>query len=293
MYEDILLPFDGSDGAIDVLHHGSAIARWADATIHVLFVADTTRDSVVTIEGQVIDALEDQGEDIVEEAVAALKDIGIDHKTDVIQGNPAPTIANYAERYGHDLIIMPTHGRTGVSRYLIGSVTEKVVRLSSVPVLTARIQPDERLDFPYEDVLIPTDGSRGATHAAQHGLSFAAVLDATVHALSVVDETSLGFDVRDTTSEMSGEQVANNAVDDLLSKAKTHGVTTTVSHIAHGSPFEEILSYIESNDIDAVVMGTTGRRGTDRILFGSVAEKTVRSAPVPVVTVGEGDATKS
>ncbi|WP_076431069.1 universal stress protein [Haladaptatus litoreus] len=293
MYEDILLPFDGSDGAIDVLHHGSAIARWADATMHVLFVADTTRDSVVTIEGQVVDALEDQGENIVEEAAEALKNSGIRYKTDVIQGNPAPSIANYAERYGHDLIVMPTHGRTGVSRYLIGSVTEKVVRLSSVPVLTARIQPDERLDFPYEDILIPTDGSRSATHAVRHGLSFAAVLDATVHALSVVDETSLGFDVRNTASEVSGEQVANNAVDDLLSEAKSHGVTNTVSHVSHGSPFEEILNYIESNDIDAVVMGTTGRRGTDRILFGSVAEKTVRSAPVPVITVSEDDTKES
>ncbi|GAA5060683.1 universal stress protein [Haladaptatus pallidirubidus] len=288
MYNDILLPFDGSDGAIDLLHHSSAIAQWADATIHVLFVADTTRDSIVTIEGQVVDALEEQGEDVVEEAAEILKELGVDHETDVVQGNPAPSIANYAAQYGHDLIIMPTHGRTGVSRYLLGSVTEKVVRLSAIPVLTSRIRFDERLAFPYENILIPTDGSRGATLAARHGLSLAVALNATVHALSVVDDTSFGFDVRSTASERSGEKAANNAVDDLLSEAESHGVTNTVSHVESGSPFEEILSCLESNDIDAVVMGTTGRRGTDRILFGSVAEKTVRSAPVPVITVGEG-----
>lgn len=69
-------------------------------------------------------------------------------------------------------------------------------------------------------------------------------------------------------------------------EAETQGITNTVRRIEHGAPIEEILDYVDLNDIDAVVMGTTGRRGTDRILLGSVAEKTVRSAPVPVITVG-------
>ncbi|UTF54891.1 universal stress protein [Natronosalvus rutilus] len=285
MYEDILLPFDGSDGAATVLHHAGEIAHWADATVHVLFVADTTRDSVTVIEGQPIDVLVQQGEDIVEEAAKALRSLGNDYDTDVVQGNPAPAITEYAERYGHDLIVMPTHGREGVSRYLVGSVTEKVVRLSSVPVLTARMQPDEHLAFPYENILIPTDGSAGAVHAAEHGLSLAAAVDATVHALSVVDDTSLGLDVRSVAPESDGEQAAIDAVDDLVSEGDRYGVRNTVTHVEHGDPAENILACIDSNDIDAVVMGTIGRRGTDRILLGSVAEKTARSAPVPVITV--------
>ena len=289
MYEDILLPFDGSDGAAEALHHAAEIGHWADATIHVLFVADTTRDSVTVVETQVVDALVQEGEDIVEEAAKTLRTLGAEHDADVVQGNPAPTIVEYAERYGHDVIVMPTHGREGVSRYLLGSVTEKVVRLSSVPVLTVRMQPDEQLAFPYENILIPTDGSSGAGHAAEHGLSLAASLDATVHALSVVDDTSLGLDVRSTVLGQEGEQVATDAVDDLVSEAETHGVSNTVRHIEHGTPIEGILDTIESNDIHAVVMGTTGRRGSDRILLGSVAEKTVRSAPVPVITVGRGE----
>ncbi|MDQ2055812.1 universal stress protein [Halobellus sp. H-GB7] len=289
MYEDILLPFDGSDGAAAVLHHAAEIAHWADATIHVLFVADTTRDSVTVVENQVVDALVERGEDIVEDAKKTLRTLDVTHDADVIQGNPAPTIAEYAERYDHDLIVMPSQGRTGVSRYFVGSVSEKVVRLSSVPVLTARMQPDEQLVFPYENILIPTDGSAGATTAADHGLSLAAALDATVHGLSVVDDTALGLDVRSAASEGENEQAAIDAVDDLLSEAETHGVSNTVRHIEHGEPVEEILDCVESNDIDVVAMGTTGRRGTDRILLGSVAEKTVRSAPVPVITVGRGE----
>ena len=289
MYEDILLPFDGSDGAAEALHHAAEIAHWADATIHVLFVADTTRDSVSVVETQVVDSLVEEGKDIVEDAEKTLDTLGVDYDSDVVQGNPAPTIVEYAEQYGHDLVVMPTHGREGVSRYLIGSVTEKAVRLSSVPILTVRMRSDEQLQFPYESILIPTDGSATAGQAAEHGLSLAASLDATVHVLSVVDDTSLGLDVRSTILRREHEQMATETIDDLVADAETHGVTNTVRHIEHGSPAEVIRDTIESNDIDAVVMGTTGKRGTDRILLGSVAEKTVRSAAVPVITVGRGD----
>ena len=285
MYGDILLPFDGSDGSAEALHHAAEIAHWADATIHVLFVADTAQESLTVVETEVVDALVQEGETVVEEAEKTLNTLGADYDSDVVQGSPAPTIVEYAERYDHDLIVMPTHGREGVSRYLVGSVTEKVVRLASVPVLTARMRPDEQLTFPYERILVPTDGSAGATRAAEHGLSLAASLGATVHVLSVVDDSSLGPDVRSTVSGQQREQVATDAVKDVVSEAETHGVTDTVRHIEHGDPFEVILGTIDSKDVHAVVMGTTGRRGTDRILLGSVAEKTVRSAPVPVITV--------
>ncbi len=286
MYEDILLPFDGSDGAGAILHHAAKIAHWATATVHVLFVADTTRDSVTVVEGQTIDALVQRGEEIVEQAGDSLQSLSVDSDTDVVQGNPAPTITEYAERYEYDLIVMPTHGREGVSRYLVGSVTEKVVRLSTVPVLAARMLPDEQLAFPYEDILIPTDGSAGATRAADHGLALASALDATVHALSVVDDSSLGPDIRSSQSGEAGEAAARDAIDDLVSAAAADDLGEIVRHVERGHPVDGILAYVDANDIDVVVMGTTGRRGTDRILLGSVAEKTVRSAPVPVISVG-------
>lgn len=288
MYDEILLPFDGSDGATAVLDHVGDIAAWADATVHLLYVADTTRDSVTTVDGQVVDALVDEGEDVLAEARAELTGAGVDHEADVVQGNPAQSIVEHAERYGHDLIVMPTHGREGLSRYLLGSVTEKVLRLSSVPVLTARMRPDERLSFPYEGILIPTDGSTDARAAADHGLSLAAALDATAHLLSVVDETGLGLDVRSGAVETEGERAATEAVEELAAEAESRGVDA-VTHVEHGAPVEEILDGVESTGVDAVVLGTTGRSGTDRILLGSVAERTARSAPVPVLTVRNPD----
>lgn len=286
MYDDILLPFDGSEGAKSALTHAGEIADWAEANIALLYVADTTQHSVTVVEGEVIDVLEREGEEIVAEGADLVDRLGVSYDTDVVQGNPAPTIVEYAERYGYDLVVMPTHGREGISRYLLGSVSEKVVRLSPTPVLTTRMQPDERHEFPYHDVLIPTDGSPGAERAGKHGLSLAESLEATVHVLSVIEDTGLGADVRSAISDRDPEGAAETAVEDLVMEAESRDITETRTHIDRGKPVERVLEYIDSHGIDAVVMGATGRRGTDRILLGSVAEKTVRSASVPVLTLG-------
>jgi nucleotide-binding universal stress UspA family protein len=285
MYDSILLPVDGSEHAAKIVHHAAELAQWTAATIQVVFVADTTRDSVTVVGGDVVDALEREGERIVSDVADTLEALGVEHGTDVVQGNPAPTIVDYAEQYDYDQIVLPTHGRTGISRYLLGSVTEKVVRLSAVPVLTARMQSDEQLSFPYENLLIPTDGSPASTAAARHGLALAATLDATVDILSVVDDTSLGPDVRSALSADELERPATEAVEAVVAEAEEHEVAHVETRVEQGPPAEVIREYIEANEIHAVVMGCSGRRGVDRILLGSVAEKTVRSAPVPVITV--------
>ena len=139
----VLLPFDGSDGAAEVLHHASGIAHGTDATIHGLYVADTTRDSAAAaVEGRAVYVLVREGEDIVEEAEKPSRRSGVPTtptSSRTIQPGRSSTMPNYDQAQ----IVMPTHGREGVSRYLIGSVSETVVRFSSVPVLTVRMQPEE------------------------------------------------------------------------------------------------------------------------------------------------------
>ncbi|MFB6109658.1 MAG: universal stress protein [Halodesulfurarchaeum sp.] len=178
MYENILFPYDGSEGASAILHHASEIAHYHDATIRLLYVADTTRDSVTRIGDETVDVFVDRGQEILEEAGEILRTLATPHGTDVVQGRPAETIATYADRYGYDLIVQPTHGRTGVSRLFLGSVSEKVLGLSAVPVLTARMHPEETLTFPYERILLPTDGSDASLRAAEHGLELAESLGA-------------------------------------------------------------------------------------------------------------------
>lgn len=141
MFDRILFPTDGGDGASTVFDHVLDVAEYHGATLHVLHVADTNRDSVTRIDGRVVDAFEREGERIVDEYAERAAHSGVSVVTDVVQGSVPETITTYAEEYDIDLVLMPTRGRTGLERLLLGSTTERVVRRSRVPVLT--LHPDD------------------------------------------------------------------------------------------------------------------------------------------------------
>ncbi|EMA59117.1 universal stress protein [Halorubrum lipolyticum] len=282
MFDRILFPTDGGDGASAAFDHVLDLAADHDATVHVLNVADTTHDSVTRIGGEVVDVLEREGEEIVEAAADRAADRDVEAVTEVLQGGVAETIAAYADEYEADLVAMPTRGRTGFDRLLLGSTTERVVRESTVPVLS--IRPDgEPVRYPYRNVLVPTDGSERAGNALDRALTFAERAGAAVHILSVVDVGIIGserYSGVDTLVEGARKTVAEAAA--TAEEAGVEAVETVEvgSSAAHG-----IRAYADENEIDLVVMGTQGRTGVGRYLLGSVAERTVRTSPVPVLTV--------
>ena len=282
MYEKLLFPYDGSEQAAGLLHHAGEIAHVMDATVRVLYVADTRRDSVTVLEGETEDVLVDHGEEVVAEAGKTLETLGVEHTTDVVQGTPAETIAAYGERFDFDVVLLPTHGTAGLATNLLGGVTEKVVRLSSIPVLTARMEPDETLEFPYERILVATDGSETARAASAHAISLAQVLDADLHVLSVVE---VGPAPGAAVVEDEAERMAQEAIDDVESMAAEAGLESVTGHVDQGSPAGLIEATAEDVDAHAVVLGATGKGRIERILLGSVAEKAVRTVSVPVITV--------
>ncbi|THE63884.1 universal stress protein [Salinadaptatus halalkaliphilus] len=135
----------------------------------------------------------------------------------------------------------------------------------------------------FEHILIPTDGSETASNAAETGIELAAEQGATVHGLYVVkpihgDEG--GAEDALEALEAAGERTLAT----LAEQAENRGLATTTD-VTTGTPHREILEYIETNEIDLVVMGTHGRTGIGRYLLGSVTEKVVRLADIPVLTI--------
>jgi nucleotide-binding universal stress UspA family protein len=285
MYDDILVPVTAESNETRVLYHVGELVTAIDADVTLLAVADTTRESVTVVDGDVVDALESEGRQALDDAADVLESLGLDPQTEVVQGAPAETIVDYADRYEYDLVAMATHARTGLRRYLLGSVTEKVVRLSPVPVLTARANEEEELTFPYERILAPVDGSEPSDRASEHAVSLANALDASLDVISVVDTSGLGPDVRAQLVSEQGRSMAQDAVRSVAENAKDRGVTDVRTEVAEGRPANTVAEYVADHAVDAVVLGTTGRTGLDRVLLGSVAEETVRTAPVPVLTV--------
>ncbi|QSW98655.1 universal stress protein [Haloterrigena alkaliphila] len=131
----------------------------------------------------------------------------------------------------------------------------------------------------YQDVLIPTDGSDGTRQSITHGVTIAERFDATIHALSVVPEGPFG-----TLQNDAATPAAYRAVERIETEAERAGVPVETA-VEQGVPHEKILEYAAEHGVDMIVMGTQGRTGLDRVLVGSVTERIVRMADVPVVTV--------
>lgn len=288
MFERILVPTDGSEAVADVLEGVLDLAERTDATVHVLNVADTSRLSLTTTEAGVLDLLEEHGAELAETAADRVRERGVDVVTAVRQGEPAPTIVDYAADEECDLVVLPTHGRTGVARLFLGSVTERVVRQSEVPVLAVR--PDADLHVPVERVLVPTDGSAPAASALETGVALAIDHDAALHLLDVVDTASLGPDVGSYVDVDRLEARADRVLEDAAAAARDAGREPEATTVEFGTPHREITRYASEHDVDLVVMGTQGRTGLDRYLLGSTTEKVLRTAPVPVLTVHGPDA---
>ncbi|MDQ2049038.1 universal stress protein [Natronolimnohabitans sp. A-GB9] len=140
MYLDVLVPTDGSDGTRRSISHGLAIAEQFDATIHALSVVP--EGPLGTLQS---DAAIDAAHRAVERIETEAAQNGVDSETAIEQGIPHEEILAYADDHDVDMIVMGTQGRTGLDRVLVGSVTERVVRMADTPVVTVRLTEDVRI----------------------------------------------------------------------------------------------------------------------------------------------------
>lgn len=136
----------------------------------------------------------------------------------------------------------------------------------------------------YDRVLHPTDGSTGAAHVTLQALNLAKQYDATVYAVHVIDTDLTSLLSEGSTDRSTLDRQAKTIVKNVERMADTHGVAVETA-ILEGDPAESILDYADEIEADVIVSGTHGRSGVKRQLLGSVAERLVRHAKVPVMTV--------
>jgi len=144
MYNNILVPTDGSASSEGAVEHAIELAKQYDATLHTLYVVDTGAYSAMEVGSDVVvEALREEGKQAVNRVAEEAESEGIQVNTAVETGIAHRSIVDYVENEGIDLVVMGTHGRTGVGRFLLGSVAEKVVRTADVPVMTVRSAEEE------------------------------------------------------------------------------------------------------------------------------------------------------
>ena len=141
MYDDILIPTDGSDTVSETLTHGLPIAEHNDATVHALYVVDSRIIAAATDDAgpDLERSLADEGRDAVADVESAAAERGLETETDVRTGTPSKTILEYADEHGIDLIVIGTRGKSPREKLTsLGSVSERVVDNASIPVFVVR-----------------------------------------------------------------------------------------------------------------------------------------------------------
>ena len=277
----ILFPTDFSECAEHAFARAAELAAHFDATVYVLHVAvprNTDPDSPMDYlrdlgpaPGALAEAHQEAGLRLVHEQLVSFSES---------QG-----ILEYAGRIDADLIVMGTHGRRGVGRFLLGSVAEQVVRLADCPVLTVGAAGEEAPTL--RRVLVPVDFSTSTPAALTHAKELAAAYGASLDVLHVVSEIALPGVYGLGTVDVASPEVQAR-VREALTAAVEEAPGARVeagTHVFVGFPARDIADFAALQQSDLIVMSTHGRTGLKRLLLGSVAENVVRLAPCPVLTL--------
>lgn len=303
MQSKILVPLDGSPLAETVLPRAAAMAH---ATSSVLLLTRVSAPSVVApptpwaIPTRLVgyeNTLQDMdlARDYLTDAALRLKQVGVPVETTGLDGDPATAIVAYAEEHPEvTMVAMATHGRSGLSRWVLGSVAEKVLHAAPVPLLLVR--PNGPLDpaapLPaIRTILVPLDGSIFAEQALESAFGIARATGAAlllVSALPVPDDmaaTDSGMTPAPVPAEYQAEvEQLTGYLEKQAQRLRQAGITVE-TQIVNGRPADAILRAGAEAPADLVVMATHGRSGLQRLWLGSVAMKVVQGATLPVLLV--------
>jgi nucleotide-binding universal stress UspA family protein len=226
-------------------------------------------------------------DEALEERRHQVRDAGVDATVVARKGNPDDVIPEIAEEVGADLVVLATHGRTGIKRFLLGSVAEHVVRRSPVSVLVTRGTTVESAE--YRRILVGTDFSPGADKALRQAIALSAPgADIEIAHVwqyppgtwglgTLADHTKAMEALRSALTHGAAERGAN-----ILEQYKDSGRQIRFE-LLHGPAASVLTSRAESTHRDLIAISTHGYRGFRRLLLGSVAEATVRHAPCSVL----------
>ncbi len=291
----ILVPLDFSPPSQVALAYAVRVASEFDASLHVLHAG--TPIPVVPV-GVGVPATTLAAADHMTELLRERERVGREHMLAEVlpfaddhdvslhwwDGEAAEAIIHFAESKDADLVVMGTHGRSGVARALMGSVAERTLRMCERPLLLVRSGPDTAAPtFPPARIVTPTDFSDAAESGVEVARDLASRFGATlelVHSLPLVSGAPFGFD-------FGGEGIAG-LVGDLLEAEATNlrdaGAEVT-THLVDAPGATAIARVAEERGADLVVIASHGRGGVKRLVLGSVAEHTARIAPCPVLVV--------
>jgi nucleotide-binding universal stress UspA family protein len=304
MIKSIVVPLDGSALSEQALPIALRLAGSLGATVHVAHVFVPRLDA--SPRSETLDADATGYRDLEEEARRYLGDVRTRHCVEAtgkatfelirgramtgLRGDTAAVVMalrRYASQRRADLIVLTSHGRGGINRAWLGSVTDRLVRRARVPVLMVRATADPA-GSDLEHLLIPLDGSALAEQIAPLALGLAVVAGARVTLLRVITpRPSLARPAPVARTDLADlarqHQEAEAYLARALSAAESEPRERETAVVADANPARAIITFAENHGVDLIAMTTHGRGGFNRLLTGSVADKVLRGSSANIL----------
>ncbi len=291
----ILVPLDGSSVAEQALPVAVTIAERARCKVKLVLV----HQPLLGVEPgpaytKMELAMEKADRDYLRSVVARYRErLGRTLTSAVLEGPVAATLTQYGRELSADLVVMTTHGRGGIRRAWLGSVADQLIRISDVPILVVRAQDREQTpSVNLGGILVPLDGSPLAEAVLEPVTALARLWDAEVSLVQVVRPITLTSDpvlpfpvgYSDQVTRIRRE-AAHDYIRDVAERLREAGVKASGVAVTGGAVAETLLDLARPERVGIMAMATHGRGGVRRLVLGSVADKLVRAADVPVLVV--------
>ena len=294
-FKNILCATDFSEFSNHTVSYGVALAKEFGAGLIICHVIDL---SSVAIYGEFqLDPVGQQNR-IVEDANAQLEELTGDQPVAweplITVGKPADEISQAVEEKNIDLVITATRGRSGFKRLILGSVTERLMRILPCPLLVVRSPEHELVDTPVEairlnEILVGCDFSPDSGQAFRYGLSLAQEFQAKLHLTHVIEPPAQPNLIKEE-SVMSGEiqedyqNILIQKLKDMVPEDAANWCIPQTS-ILEGQPYDELVKYAATRDIDMIVLGVRGHGLVKTLFLGSTTDRVIRNSPCPVLSV--------
>jgi len=286
MFKRVLVPLDGSALSERVLPIAECLAEYFDSHIELIYVVPTVPENIP--EGMTSQARE-EGEAYLKgvvEKLSAKKEVG-KVEANVQDGYPASTIIEQAEAQDDTLILMSTHGYSGVQRLLLGSVAGKVVQAAHTPVLLvpagARNPKGDLVEF--ERLIVPLDGSELAESILPYAIGLCKTLDMELILARSYHPNFPGTSIRMHDVSKIVHDSAENYVKDKAEKLKKEGLKKVSYKVLKGLPAEQITDLAIETPNSVTALCTHGRHGISRWMLGSVTNAVIHCSEEPVLVI--------
>ncbi len=286
MFEKIIVPLDGSDGAEIVLPYVAAIAMAFNAEVALV----TATEQETPDKNQMLQSY-------LKRVAEELKHIVKKHpaltvSTDVLTGKPAEEILKLAVQKKADLVIIAGHGASGGNPQLLGNIATKILAASNRPVLLVREKGTlvAKSDDLIKRILVPLDGSQTSEGSLKTVEAMAARLSAEIVLFQAIEPVRYipGFETMVPNVVLpSDDEIKRSAakyLNDIEKPLKQNGIRTS-SMITADAPAEAIIDYADSGSIDLIAMTTHGFSGIKRWVFGSTTEKVLQASTKPILVI--------